>query len=148
LRREYPMQTSYLAEEWSLLQKQFDSYEKHSLLIKLFSIGILAASYFTDHLSVFILCLLLILWLQDAIWKTFQSRLDVRLLQLEAWLASEGDLENPAGQAFQFNSLYLQNRPSSIGLIKEYFGQALRPTIAFPHLLLIIILGFKLFFIT
>jgi len=140
------MDTSQLTAEWSLLQNQFDSYEKHSLLIKLFSVGILAPAYFTDHLSTFILCLLLILWLQDAIWKTFQSRIDVRLLQLEAYLSNEDNLENPAGKAFQFNSLYLQNRPSSVGLIKEYLSQALRPTIAFPHLLLIVILGFKLLF--
>ncbi len=101
------MQPSYLAAEWSLLQNQFDSYEKHSLLIKLFSIGILSAAYFTDHFSIFILCLLLILWLQDAIWKTFQSRIDVRLLQLEAYLSNTDNLENPDGKAYQFNSLYL-----------------------------------------
>ncbi len=140
------MQTSHLAAEWSLLQKQFDSYEKHSLLIKLFSIGVLSAAYFTDHLSIFILCLLLIMWLQDAIWKTFQSRIDVRLLQLEAYLANEDILENPDVKAYQFNSLYLKNRPDNFGLIKEYLGQALRPTIAFPHLLLIVLLGFKLLF--
>ncbi len=140
------MQTCHLATEWSLLQNQFDSYEKHSLLIKLSSIGVLATAYFTDHLSVFILCLLLILWLQDAIWKTFQSRIDVRLLQVEAYLTHEDNLENTNGKAFQFNSLYLQNRLGSVGLIKEYLGQALRPTVAFPHLLLIVILGFKLFF--
>ncbi len=140
------MQTSHLAAEWSLLQKQFDSYEKHSLLIKLFGIGILAAAYFTSHLSIFILCLLLILWLQDAIWKTFQSRIDSRLLQLEAYLSNEHTPQHCDGVAFQFNSLYLQNRPSSLGLIKEYLGQALRPTIAFPHLLLIVMLGFNLLF--
>jgi len=140
------MQTCHLATEWSLLQNQFDSYEKHSLLIKLSSIGVLATAYFTDHLSVFILCLLLILWLQDAIWKTFQSRIDVRLLQVEAYLTHEDNLENTNGKAFQFNSLYLKNRPNIIGLIKEYLGQALRPTIAFPHLLLIVLLGFKLLF--
>ncbi|OUS10983.1 hypothetical protein A9Q90_00310 [Gammaproteobacteria bacterium 54_18_T64] len=140
------MQTSHLAAEWSLLQKQFDSYEKYSLLIKLANIGVLAVAYFTDHLSAFILCLLLILWLQDAIWKTFQARIDSRLLQLEAYLSNDHTLQHCDGVAFQFNSLYLQNRPSSAGLIKEYFGQALRPTIAFPHLLLIVSLGLKLLF--
>ncbi|OUS12232.1 hypothetical protein A9Q89_06700 [Gammaproteobacteria bacterium 53_120_T64] len=140
------MQTSHLAAEWSLLQNQFDSYEKYSLLIKLSSIVILAAAYFTDHLSIFILCLLFILWLQDAIWKTFQSRIDSRLLQLEAYLSNEHTPQHCDGVAFQFNSLYLQNRPSSAGLIKEYLGQALRPTIAFPHVLLIVSLGLKLLF--
>ncbi len=141
------MTSSHLASEWSLLQKQFDSYEKHSLLIKLSSIGVLSAAHFTNHLSVFILLLLLILWLQDAIWKTFQARIDVRLLQLEEYLSNEHSLENRDGIAFQFNSLYAQNRPGSVGLLKEYLGQSLRPTVAFPHIVLIAILGFYLIFI-
>ena len=139
------MTTSHLASEWSLLQKQFDSYEKHSLLIKLSSIGVLAAAYFTNHLSVFVLLLLLVLWLQDAIWKTFQARIDVRLLQLE-YLSNEHSLESRDGMAFQFNSLYAQNRPGNIGLLKEYLRQSLRPTVAFPHIVLVAILGFYLFF--
>lgn len=140
------MTTSHLASEWSLLQSQFDSYEKHSLLIKLSSIGVLAAAYFTNHLSVFVLLLLLILWLQDSIWKTFQARIDTRLLQLEGYFSNEHSLENRDGIAFQFNSQYAQNRPGSVGLLKEYFGQSLRPTVAFPHIVLIAILGFYLLF--
>ena len=141
------MTSSHLASEWSLLQNQFDSYEKHSLFIKLSSIGILAAAYFTNHLSVFVLLLLLILWLQDAIWKTFQARIDARLLQLEDYLSNEHALENHDGIAFQFNSLYAQNRPGNVGLLKEYLGQSLRPTVAFPHIVLVAILAFHLFFI-
>jgi len=141
------MTTSHLASEWSLLQNQFDSYEKYSLLIKLSSIAALAAAYFTNHLSVFVLLLLLILWLQDAIWKTFQARIDVRLLQLEGYLLNEHSLENRDGIAFQFNSLYAQNRPGNVGLLKEYLRQSLRPTVAFPHIVLVSILAFHLFFI-
>ncbi len=142
------MTTSLLASEWSLLQNQFDSYEKYSLLIKLSSIGILSAAYFSNHLSVFVLLLLLlILWLQDAIWKTFQARIDARLLQLENYLSNEHSLESRDGIAFQFNSLYAQNRPGSVGLLKEYLRQSLRPTVAFPHIVLIAILAFHLFLI-
>lgn len=140
------MTKSNLAAEWSVLQNQFDSYEKHSLLIKLFSIGVLSTAYFTNHLSAFVLFLLLILWLQDAIWKTFQARIDARLLQLEDYLSSEHALENRDGISFQFNSLYAQNRPSNVGLLKEYLRQSLRPTVAFPHIVLVAILGFYLFF--
>lgn len=142
------MTTSNFASEWSLLQNQFDSYEKYSLLIKLSSIGILSAAYFTNHLSVFVLLLLLILWLQDAIWKTFQARIDTRLLHLEDYLSNEHDLENCDGIAFQFNSLYAQNRPGNIGLLKEYLGQSLRPTVAFPHIVLVAILSVYLAFIS
>ncbi len=141
------MTISQLSSEWSLLQNQFDSYEKHSLLIKLSSIGVLSAAYFTNHLSVFVLLLLFILWLQDAIWKTFQARIDARLLLLEDYLSNEHALENRDGIAFQFNSLYAQNRPGSVGLLKEYLSQSLRPTVAFPHIVLVAILAFHLFFI-
>jgi hypothetical protein len=136
----------HIASEWSLLQKQFDNYEKHSLLIKLSSIGILSAGYFTNHLSAFVLLLLLILWLQDAIWKTFQARIDTRLLQLEDYLSNEHTLENRDGIAFQFNSLYAQNRPGNVDLLKEYLGQSLRPTVAFPHIVLVTLLSFHLIF--
>ena len=141
------MTTSNIASEWSLLQNQFDSYENYSLLIKLSSIGVLATAYFTNHLSVFVLLLLLIIWLQDAIWKTFQARIDARLLQLEGYLSNENALENHDGIAFQFNSLYAQNRPGSIGLLKEYLGQSLRPTVAFPHIVLVTILALHLLLI-
>ena len=141
------MTISQLSSEWSLLQNQFDSYEKYSLLIKLSSIGALAAAYFTNHLSIFVLLLLLVLWLQDAIWKTFQARIDVRLLQLEDYLSNEHALENRDGIAFQFNSLYAQNRPGNVDLLKEYLCQSLRPTVAFPHIVLVAILGFYLAFI-
>lgn len=138
------MQTSDLANEWSLLQNQFDSYEKYSLLIKLVSIGILSFAYFTHHLQVFIL--LLVLWLQDAIWKTFQSRIEDRLLQLESYLSGDQSLERTDGKAYQFNSLYVKSRQGTLALIKEYFRQAIRPTVAYPHVVLLSLLGLKILF--
>ena len=138
------MQTSHLATEWSLLQNQFDSYEKLSLLIKLTSITVLTASLLTEKLTLFIVMILLVLWFQDAIWKTFQSRIDQRLLQIEPYLLSNQNPGTQESQAFQFNSLYLKNRPSSLGLIVEYGRQAARPTIAFPHLILLMMSAVKL----
>jgi len=135
------MQKANLANEWSLLQNQFDNYEKYSLLIKLSAIGLLAVAYLLNNLTVFVFFLLLILWFQDAIWKTFQSRIETRLLQLEDYLSCEELLENNDAKAYQLNSLYLKNRPSSVGLIKEYLRQAIRPTIAYPHVLLLLMSG-------
>lgn len=140
------MQTSDLANEWSLLQNQFDSYEKYSLLIKLVSIVILAIAYLTHHLHFFVFILLLVLWFQDAIWKTFQARIETRLLQLEENLSGEQSLERTDGKAYQFNSSYIKHRPDTLGLIKEYFCQAIRPTIAYPHVVLLLLLGFNLLF--
>ncbi|MGK0440920.1 MAG: hypothetical protein ACJA0N_000715 [Pseudohongiellaceae bacterium] len=139
------MSSSDLKNEWCHLQQQFDSYENCSLLIKLLNITLVATAYFLNSLSFFIGFLLLILWMQDAIWKTFQSRIETRLLQIESSLTTEATVENNI-QAYQFNTQYLQNRPGSMGLINEYFRQAIRPTIAFPHCILLFILGFALLF--
>ena len=129
-----------LQSEWSLLQNQYDSYEKFSLLIKLVSIGLLSAAYLWSALSSFVFCLLLVLWLQDAIWKTFQSRIEIRLLQLEGYLSSEESQRLNQDKACQFNSEFMQNRYTGMDLIREYLKQAVRPTIAFPHIILCLLL--------
>ena len=129
------MATNEFKTEWSLLQNQFDSYEKHSLYIKLTSIFILFATQVTITNTIYVLFLLIVLWLQDAIWKTFQSRIETRLLQIEMHIA-QASKEG----AFQFNSEYQKVRFSGMSLIKEYACQALRPTVAFPHAVLIFIL--------
>ncbi|TVO78702.1 hypothetical protein [Sedimenticola selenatireducens] len=139
------MVKSDLASEWCLLQNQFDSYEKYSLLIKLVSVVVLSAVFFSNRLSVVVLFLLLILWLQDAIWKTFQSRIENRLLQLEGYLSNKQTPEDGDSRAYQFNSVYSKSRPSTIGLIHEYLHQAIRPTIAFPHVALLLMAGSVLF---
>lgn len=138
------MDTTRHENEWLLLQNQFDSYEKFSLMIKLFSVGLLAAAYLTEHLSLFVLCLLMLLWLQDAIWKTFQSRIEKRLLALEGTITTSSPDAKNTVDAYQFNSEFADNRPGIIGLITEYGRHALRPTIAFPHAALVIMLGYFL----
>lgn len=124
-----------LENEWTVLQNQFDSYEKLSLAIKLFSVGVIALAYTSQVIGVFLVVLLLVLWLQDAIWKTFQARIETRLLQVEAAIAVGESVDNHV--ACQFNSHYMLNRPGTVGLVFEYFKQAVRPTIAFPHIILV-----------
>lgn len=130
-----------MENEWSLLQNQFDSYEKYSLLIKLANIAILSAVYITNRPGIFVVFLLLALWLQEAIWKTFQSRIEARLLKIEACMLNGGDTK-----PFQFNSEFLKDRPGNAALISEYLRQALRPTVAFPHALLVLMLVVELLF--
>ena len=81
------MQPSDSAIEWCLLQNQFDSYEKFGLLIKLASVFVLSSAMLVDRAGPMAACILIVLWLQDAIWKTFQSRIETRLLRLEVLLA-------------------------------------------------------------
>ena len=88
-----------------------------------------------DVISIFILLILAVLWLQDAIWKTFQSRIEQRLLQIENYISEESE-----ESVFQFNREYHNTRLSGLSLIKEYVRQSIRPTVAFPHIVLILIL--------
>ncbi len=125
--------------EWCLLQNQFDSYEKYSLLIKLANAALVAAAVLTGSMTVVIIALLITLWLQDAIWKTYQARIETRLLQLEAAIA-----DGAAVTAYQFNRQFLQNRGGVASLVGEYIRSAIRPTTAFPHVVLVLLAVYSL----
>ncbi len=129
------MKTTEFKTEWCLLQNQFDSYEKHSLYIKLLSVIVLLTAEIAGVVNFFIALILVVLWLQDSIWKTFQSRIEPRLLQLEKYISDGSE-----ASAFQFNSEYHKVRLSGLSLITEYARQSVRPTVAFPHVVLILIL--------
>ncbi len=133
------METKEFQAEWCLLQNQFDSYEKHSLYIKLLSVIVLLAAEALDVISIFMLLILLVLWVQDAIWKTFQSRIEPRLLQIEKYI-SQGVGEGCENAVCQFNTEYQKVSLSGLSLIMEYARQSIRPTVAFPHIVLILIL--------
>ncbi|WP_272993632.1 hypothetical protein [Porticoccus hydrocarbonoclasticus] len=129
------METKKYEAEWCLLQNQFESYEKHSLYIKLSSILMLFLSEIFSVSMTSIFLILLVLWLQDAIWKTFQSRIEPRLLKIEKNIR-----EKTEGSEFQFNREYQLVKTSGLSKILEYSKQAIRPTLAFPHIVLMIIL--------
>ena len=133
------MSQSPLAAEWAVLQNQYDSYEKVSLLIKLLAIALLSITVVSGSESLLMPALLLVLWLQDAIWKTFQGRIEARLLQLESCLADRGDRTSLNQKPYQYNTQFAENRPGTLGLIAEYLQQALRPTVAYPHLVLVLL---------
>ena len=128
------MKTQEFKTEWCLLQNQFDSYEKHSLYVKLLSVTVLLMAEMSDGVSIFVVLLLMVLWLQDAIWKTFQSRIEIRLLQIEKYISEESETS-----VFQFNSEFQRVRLSGLSLINEYICQSIRPTVAFPYVVLILI---------
>lgn len=121
-------------KEWHLLQAQNESYEKYSLIIKLLSISMLLLVLLSNTNSILITLVFLTLWLQDGIWKTFQSRIEPRLLRLEEIIAGNED-----ALAYQFNSEYQKHRRRGFGLVAEYISQALRPTVAFPHVVTVIV---------
>ncbi|NCT82802.1 MAG: hypothetical protein GXC94_06635 [Comamonadaceae bacterium] len=114
--------------EWLALQAQHERYEALALAVKLaaFAAVVLVAD---DALA---LALLALLWLQEAVLKTFQGRLGDRLLAVEAGLrAAEG-----GGLAMQLHADWQAQRPRGAGLVAQYLKSALRPTVALPYPLL------------
>ncbi|MCF6323817.1 MAG: hypothetical protein L3J89_05760 [Gammaproteobacteria bacterium] len=124
-----------LNEEWQTLHQDYERYDRYSLLIKLAAIlSSLIVIGLTIHLWVAII-FILVLWLQEGIWRTVQARTSERLLALEQLIKRD---EQKA--AMQFYSDWEATRHGTIGLIKEYMRNALRPTVAYPYLILLGIL--------
>ncbi len=128
--------TTALSQEWTTLQNNHERYETGALGIKLVAVLL----FFTGAaiaLEPWLLCLLqLVLWLQEGIYKTWQARLGERLLVLERLL---GAPSSTPGTAFQLHSSWSASRPGASALLAEYLASACRPTVAFPHLVLVLL---------
>jgi hypothetical protein len=123
-----------LLTEWVTLQNQCDAFEKLSLAIKL--LAVLLACLFSIALThpEVIVVLNSILWIQDAIWKTFQSRFSERLLDIESCLSSpESD------NSIQFNTAWEAKPRGIVYLVSEYLRHLAKPTVVFPHLVLVLL---------
>jgi hypothetical protein len=83
-----------------------------------------------------------ILWLQDAIWKTFQSRIETRILYLES-LLREAPGGNREQRAFQLHSQFQEQRKQG-GMVAQYLSSAVRPTVAFPYAALLGLLALSM----
>ena len=137
LNREYTKEkmlhseTSALGHEWAILQDNHEQYEKNSLLIKLGGIALFVACLALPLDAAITVLLLLILWVQEGIFRTSQSRLGVRILRLEQLLRQD------APQAgYQLHTEWQASRPGVAGLLAEYGRSMLRPTVAFPYVVL------------
>ncbi|CAM3780336.1 hypothetical protein [Roseateles saccharophilus] len=119
-----------LHQEWLALQAQHERYEALALAVKLAAFA--AVVLVPDNALA--LALLALLWLQEAVLKTFQGRLGERLLAVEAGLKS-----GQAVAAMQLHSDWLATRPRGLGLAGQYLRSALRPTVALPYPLLMLL---------
>ncbi len=137
-------QPSALQQEWTVLQNQFDSYEKCSLAIKLSNVLLTCLLLFAFEVGAAALIFSALLWLQDGIWKTFQSRIGQQLAQVE--LAMQTASPNEQQAAMQFNLAWSQTRPNALGLVVEYIKQSLKPTVAYPHVLLVVFILWQYLF--
>ncbi len=128
-----------LQNEWAIIHSDIEKYERFSLTIKLFSVLVstLLIAYVVDKWIAVVL--ILVLWLQDGIWKTFQKRLEARIVYIEQELQNKTD-EN--SMAFQLYSQWEDNRQGVAGLIKEYLTNAAKPTVAYPYAFLALLMLF------
>ena len=132
---------SAIQQEWVVLQTQYDSYEKHALYIKLVNVLVCCLLLVHTGLDILVPFLALVLWATEAIWKTFQSRIESRLLTVEKAIQ-----EQQGYKAMQYNSAWQEMRPSLFGLIKEYTTHLFKPTVAFPHMVLVLVTGWLVLF--
>ena len=124
--------SSPLNEEWKTLHQDFERYDRYSLLIKLTAVlSSLIIIGLAINLAIAVI-FILVIWLQEGIWRTVQARTAERLLTLEKLIKSDDQKA-----AMQFYSNWETTRHSTVGLIKEYLLNALRPTVAYPYIVLL-----------
>lgn len=126
---------SAFGHEWTVLQDHHEQYEKTCLLVKLSGIALFVACLALSMDPVITLLLVLVIWIQEAILRTGQSRLGQRILHIEQLIAE--DASAPASVPYQLHSTWLATRPGLAGLLAEYGRNMLRPTVAFPYVVLI-----------
>lgn len=122
---------SALQQEWVTLQNNIERYEHNALWLKLAALGLLLMPLQMPLQA----ALLLILWLQEGIFRTSQARLGDRVVVIERLIRA---VESDVGKACQLHSEWLAQRPGTFGLLREYARSALRPTVAFPYPLLLL----------
>jgi len=125
-----------LQNEWAIIHGDIEKYERYSLAIKLFAVlvSLFSIAYLIG--AIFSVSLILILWLQDGIWKTFQRRLETRIIFIEKTLMKKQANED---LAFQLYSQWSDNRPGISDLMKGYLFSAIKPTVAYPYALLTVL---------
>jgi len=129
---------SLLSQEWTNLHQDHERYDRYGLLIKLTAVLACLVSLGLAMSLWLAVIFVLVLWLQEGIWRTVQARTGERLLAIEKSLADSGDLP-----AMQFYNNWEASRPGTVGLIKEYLLNAIRPTVAYPY---VILLGIEITF--
>ncbi|GAB3035765.1 hypothetical protein [Bowmanella dokdonensis] len=109
-------------DRWTTLHKNHEQYELVAQGVKLTALATLFAGLVLNLSPCWLILIQLLLWGQEAIWKTFQARLADYLLALES---------NP--QLPGYYQYWQTQRPSSLGLIIQYGKSAFRPTVLFPY---------------
>ncbi|UCV23225.1 hypothetical protein [Ferribacterium limneticum] len=129
--------SALLGKEWQTLQDNHERHEQNALLIKLACLALCIAGLATGLPLTWIAFTVLLCWMQEGVFKTYQSRLADRLLGVEALLSQPGTTQ----PAMQLHTGWTASRPGSGALIVGYIVNACRPTVAFPYLPILLMLG-------
>lgn len=131
--------TAELVKEWQALHNSHEQYEHFALLIKLVTVVVTIVLVIFDQPNHVTLLVLGVLWLQEGIWKTYQTRTSTRIALLEQALENGKQGDNDGTIAFQFYNHWNKNRTNAISLIKEYLKNSVKPTVIYPYLPLMFI---------
>lgn len=133
--------SSLLGQEWQTLQHNHEQHERNALLIKLVCVVICTAGLCAHVHFGWLGAVIVLLWLQEGIVKTYQKRLSDRLLVVEAHLqasvATSSGLTD--GIAMQLHTNWAATRPRGVRLIASYAMSACRPTVAYPYVPMLLV---------
>ncbi len=130
-----------LLKQWQTLHNSHEDYEKYALIIKLVAIASTFLIFTFSITTLVELLLIAALWLQEGIWKTFQSRTADAIMAIEEKLAlNETEQSNDPEQLYLFYKQWSANRPNSKMLVAEYIKNSLKPTVIYPYLPLILLI--------
>lgn len=128
-----PVEASALEREWIVLQGNMEQHERNALAVKLLAVFLFTAAVLFSLAESLTACLMVILWVQEAMLRTFQARLGARLLRIEDML------RGGVGQAMQLHSEWAASRSGLARMMGEYASNAIRPTVAFPYAVLLLV---------
>ena len=127
-----------LGYEWQTLQNNHEQHEKSALLVKLTCMSLYLAGLVANVPLTWMCAVVTLCWIQEGIFKTFQSRLAERLLRVESLLRK---IQQPPLCAMQLHTEWSASRQRGTSLIAEYAASTCRPTAAFPYVPLLLLLG-------
>jgi len=127
------MEASALEREWVVLQGNIEQHERNALAVKLLAVFLFTAAVLFSLAESLTAWLIAILWVQEAMLRTFQARLGARILRIE------DVLRGSAGQAMQLHTEWAAARGGLVGMLVEYAKNAIRPTVALPYAALLLV---------
>ena len=127
------VEASALEREWVVLQGNIEQHERNALVVKLGAVFLFTAAVLFSLAGDLTAWLIVILWIQEAMLRTFQARMGARILRIEEML------RGAAGQAMQLHTDWIASRNGLAGMVLEYAASAIRPTVAFPYAVLLLV---------